>query len=346
MERRYRAVVVGAGRMGGTIDDEVEGHPTLVLPYSHGAAYAAMPEIELVGFADVAEEKARNLAARYGAPHAFADYRELIRRERPGIVSICTRPGNHAEIVEFAAANGVRAIYCEKPLCVSMEEADRIVAACEEFDVRFNLGTNRRFLPSYQRLREVIASGAIGDLQCVVANCRGKVLWSHTHTSDVLLMLAGDAEALFVQGCCDTPPEDFGDNQTDEDPSVTMGFVQFAGGVTGHLVPAAGWDFEVHGSAGFIRTLNDMACCRMWRVEGRWRVLEEVPFPTCEGTSAPVAIIRDLIHAMETGGDTLNPVRLARRSHEIMVGIVESHRREGARVPLPLENRSLAVGRW
>src|SRR5262245_38117344 len=98
MTTRYTAAVVGAGRMGGTIDDEVREHPGIVLPYSHGAAYAAMPEIRLIGFADVVLEKAEALARRYEAPHALADYRELIERERPGILSICTRPDTHAEI--------------------------------------------------------------------------------------------------------------------------------------------------------------------------------------------------------------------------------------------------------
>jgi predicted dehydrogenase len=330
--------------MGGTIDDEVHGHPTLVLPYSHGAAYAAMPEIELIGFADVAVEKARALAARYAAPGAYADYRELIEQQKPEIVSVCTRPGSHAEIVEFAAARGVRALYCEKPLCASMEEADRMVAACERHGVKFNLGTNRRFLPSYRTLREVVRSGAIGKLQSIVAHCAGRVLWSHTHTSDLLLMLNGDSEAELVQGFCDTPPEDFEDNRIEQDPDLRMGYVRFRNGVDAHVVSASGWDFDLHGSAGKIRTLNDMAACKLWSAEGKWRDLQEVPFPDYPHESAPLRIIRDLIQAMETGGETENGIRLARRSQEIMLAMVESHRQHGARVSLPLADRGLYVG--
>src|SRR3712207_4825862 len=142
-EKRYTAAVIGAGRMGGTIDDQLAGDPAAVLPFFHGAAYASLPEIVLLRFRDVALEKAEALAARYGAPVVYADYRELIDQERPEIVSVCTLPDSHAEIVEFAAAHGVRAIYCEKPLCCSMVEADRIVTACETHGVKFNLGTNR-----------------------------------------------------------------------------------------------------------------------------------------------------------------------------------------------------------
>lgn len=345
-EKRYTAAVIGAGRMGGTIDDELEGHPAALPPFSHGAAYASMPEIMLLGFADVALEKAEALAERCGAPVVYADYRELIDQERPEIVSVCTRPDTHAEIVEFAAGHGVRAIYCEKPLCASMMEADRIVAACEAHGVKFNLGTNRRFLPGYQGLREVIASRAIGDLQSIAANAVGRALWHHTHTSDTLLMLSGDPEVEFVQGTCDTDPADFDDNRTETDPVVRMGYVRFANGVNGYVTFAAGWDFDAHGTEGKIRTYNDMAACRMWKTEGRWGVLREQPFPEYPRDSPPVRIIRDLIRALETDCETLNGVRLARRSHEIIMGIVESHRQHGARVWLPLENRGLYVGRW
>src|SRR5690606_10682872 len=111
---------------------------------------------------------------------------------RPEIVSVCTRPGDRAEIIEFAVQAGARAIYCEKPLCASMEDADRIVAACEWAGVAFNMGTNRRFLPAYRRLRKEVAGGLLGELRCVTANCAGNVLWSHSHAADMLLMLAGD----------------------------------------------------------------------------------------------------------------------------------------------------------
>ena len=346
MSKKYSAAVVGAGRMGGTIDDEVVDHPTVVLPFSHGAAYAAMEGIDLIGFADVLVEKAETLAKRYAAPKVYPDYREMIERERPDIVSVCTRPGDRAEIIEFAAAHGVSAVYCEKPLAASMQEADRIVDVCESQGVKFNLGTNRRFLPSYHRLREVIASGVIGDLESITVNASSVVLWMHTHTSDLLMMLNGDAPVEFVQGYCEADPADFDDNRTEEDPYVNMGYVRFANGVNGYIVATTGYDLDVHCSKGKIRTFNDMEECKMWKSEGKRATQKEIPFPEYSHESAPVLIVRDLIQAIEEDGDTLNNVRQARRSQEIMMGIVESHRRNGERVTLPLENRSLYVGRW
>lgn len=349
--RRYRAVVLGAGRMGGTIDDEVRGHPHIRVPMSHGAAYALLPEIELAGFADPVLEKAEALAARYGAPLACADPVELLERARPEIVSVCTRPGGRVPLVEAAIAAGARALYLEKPLCASMAEADRIVTLCEAAGVAFNLGTNRRFLPEWRALRTAVAGGLLGELRCLVGTCAGNALWSHTHTTDLFLLLAGDPECREVRAVCSTPAEDFADNRTEGDPAVHLARFHFEGGVEATLVSAPGWDFELHGTLGRLRTINDLATACLWQrdPEDPWRLLREVPCPPALApgeTSAAVLLVRDLVRALETGAPTLNGVRLARRSHEMAMAMVESHRRGGTAVPLPLENRELYVGRW
>lgn len=102
--------MVGAGRIAGTIDDEVVDYPASTLPFSHAAGYSAIPEVELVAFADTDEAKARSLAQRYGVPGVYTDYREMIEREKPDIVSVATPCTSHAEISIFAAEHGARGI--------------------------------------------------------------------------------------------------------------------------------------------------------------------------------------------------------------------------------------------
>ena len=133
MTKTYRAALIGCGRMGATIDDEVRDHPLsyLWLPYSHAAAVVACDRTELVAVSDVDGEKAEAIRQRYEVPVCYADYKEMIKKEALDIVCIATRPATHAEMVVFAAENGVKGIYCEKPLCCSMAEADAMVAAVE-----------------------------------------------------------------------------------------------------------------------------------------------------------------------------------------------------------------------
>src|SRR5207247_4944901 len=126
--------------------------------------------------------------SRYDVPRGYTDYREMIAAERPDLVCIATRPGPHAETTQLTAAQGVRAIYCEKALCCSMAEADAMVDACERFGVAFNYGTQRRYIPLFRRVRELIQSGGVGRPQVVVAHCgAGAALWTHTHTTDMLM---------------------------------------------------------------------------------------------------------------------------------------------------------------
>jgi predicted dehydrogenase len=347
MVKKYKLCLIGCGRMGATIDDEVKDRPDshLYLPYSHAAAIRALEEAEFVGLSDVVADKVEAIRRRYSVLRGYTDYREMIEKERPDVVCIATRPVTHRELVVHAAEQGVKGIYCEKPLCCSMEEADAMVEACDRRGVRFNYGTQRRYMDPYLKVRELTRAGEIGNVSAVVASCGvGAALWSHTHTADMLLFLADDAEVDYVQGVANVDAADFADNRVDGDPGIPMGYVRFKSGVHAYLTAGTGYEFEVSGSKGKLRTLNNGSGARHWRAN-RWGLLEEAPFPEWQRASGTVAGIRDVIQAIEAGRETQGNIRLARRSQEIIMGFVESERLSGARVKFPMENRGLYIGK-
>ena len=128
----YRAAVIGLGRMGSTFDDEIEWGGSIFLPYCHGPSYHAHPEVELVAGADPHDEQRAIFGRRWGleAGHLYADYREMLAEERPDLVSVCTTARVRHRIVVDCAAAGVRAIWAEKPLALTLAEADDMVDAC------------------------------------------------------------------------------------------------------------------------------------------------------------------------------------------------------------------------
>jgi predicted dehydrogenase len=346
MPATYMACLIGCGRMGTTIDDEVRDRPDSFrwLPYSHAAACVAVERLALVAVADVVAEKVAAARARYGVPRGYAGYREMILEERPDLVCVATRPATHTETVRFAAEHGVRAIYCEKPLCCSMAEADALVEACERNGVRFNYGTQRRYMPFYRKLRELIDGGGIGRPQAVIACCGlGAALWTHTHTADMLLYLAGDADVEYVQGTIQARDEEWDGDRLTIDPAIPMGYARFVNGIHGYLVAGSGEEFEVVGSEGSLRTLNDGLGVRWRRVRPTWGLLEEEPFPETPRESGTVNGLRELVAALDGGSDTTGGVRRARAGQEILFGIVASHWQGGARVPLPLAQREWAI---
>ena len=345
MAREYRAAIVGCGRIAGSIDDEVRDYSRIIFPYSHAGTYQACGRTRLVAAADVVEDKLREFRARWDIPQGYTDYREMIERERPEIISVTTRPATHREIVVFAAEHGVKGIWCEKPLCCSMAEADAMVEACEKHGVAFNLGANRRYGPLYRRLRALIEEGVVGELRAIVSYGASSALWGHTHTSDLLLMLAGDPAVDYVQGTVGAEVDDYADNRVDVDPVVHSAYVRFATGVHGYLLATIGYDWEVTGSTGKLRALNDGGTIELRQQTGKWKQLEPQAPPDLPDGSGALACLEDLVEALETGRETLGPIELARRSQELVLAIVASHGRGGARVPLPLDNRALYVGK-
>ena len=348
MSRQWRACLIGCGRMGATIDDEVRDRPHshLWLPYSHAAGYAAVESTTLVAVADAVAEKAEAIRQRYDVPCCYTDYREMIEKEQPEIVSVATRPKPYAEIVVFAAEHGVKGIYCDKPLCCSMEEADRMVEACERNGVRFNYGTQRRYAPLYRKIRELIEAGELGETQAVIAHCGiSSAFWGLSHAADMLLFLAGDGEIDFVQGTIVVDEAAWDRDQLNADPAIASGYVRFQNGVHAYLTASSGYEFEVSGTNGKIRTLSNGKGAQWRQIRGQWRDLEEVPFPEAPIESGTMHLIQDLVESLETGRETQGPIQLARRSIEMLFGIIESSRQDGRRVPLPLTNRGLYVAR-
>ena len=131
-EAKYRVGIIGGGRMG----------------THHGRAYALHPMIEVVAVADTDEENRQLFAQRFGA-RPYVDYEEMLAVEKPDITGAILPVKEHADAVVAAAAAGVRAVFCEKPMTALLADADRMVAACQERGAIFAAGVVPRNYPEY-----------------------------------------------------------------------------------------------------------------------------------------------------------------------------------------------------
>lgn len=345
MSTTYRVGIVGCGRMGGSIDDEVLDYPACILPYSHAAAYTSLPNTTIVAAADISETALERFCTRWSVPKRYTDYREMIEQERPDIVSVTTHGITHAEITIFAAEHGAKGIYCEKAMCSSMVEADRMVEACERNGVAFNIGTLRRYHPGYEMARRLIEEERIGEPKAAIAMNRGTLLHTHSHTFDTMCYLLGDPEVEYVQGRLEPGDYDITQNRFDVDP-VGVGYIRFKNGLDAHVVGAPGfYEFTVLGTKGEIRVMNNGIDwgLRVKEEGQKWHIFKEGPFPAFEQKSPTVRCVEDLIGAMETGRRSLGNVHIARAVQEIALGFAESHRQGGARIPMPLQNKELYI---
>jgi UDP-N-acetyl-2-amino-2-deoxyglucuronate dehydrogenase len=129
--------------------------------HAWGIRSLAADGVSLIGVADRDEPRAGDLAARFGASMTTPDYRELLANDAIDAVSICLPDHMHHEVT-IAAAEAGKHILCEKPLSLTVDEADDMLMACERNGVQLGLVMNHRYAPGNILARRAVASGALG----------------------------------------------------------------------------------------------------------------------------------------------------------------------------------------
>ena len=213
----YRAALIGCGRMRAFIDNE----GTTPHAFSHAAGYLACSRTELVALSDPRAEVMDRAGERYGvAPeHRYRDYREMLEHERPDIVSVATQPEQRAAIVIDACEHGARAIYAEKPMAASLEQADAMVAAVERHGVAFNMGTNRRWETPYDTMKELIHGGRYGRLLSMTIHQGAGLFNMGSHAFDLFLWLNDDQPVEWVQFYLTSGGDDLAGGRLQRDPN-------------------------------------------------------------------------------------------------------------------------------
>lgn len=346
-DRIYRVGIIGCGRIASTIDDEVDfsNYQIIRAPMCHAGAYVEVPRTEIVAAADVIEEKLQDFGQRWGVTNLYADYEEMLAKEDLDIVSIGTRPQHHADITVKVAEAGVKGILCDKPLTVSMAEADRMVEVCEKHGVNTVTNHSRFWHPAYLKAKELLDKGAIGELRTITTQAGGGLLNMGTHLFHLMRLYAGDVAWVSA-----TVP-----NQTGGD-DAGIATIMFESGVTGLVdsVNSLGFGLTLFGTEGLIIASDNWDGFRLFKYEeqpttkrsGRDKLVEE-PFPLPQGKwSTMVGAVNDMVALldgellMETYG---NGVREGAATTEMGIAFHESHRQDGARVDLPLANRDLQI---
>jgi myo-inositol 2-dehydrogenase/D-chiro-inositol 1-dehydrogenase len=141
-----RIVVLGTGRIGTM-------HANMLARQVPGAS--------LAGVFDVVAENADRVAAELGCPSA-SSLEDALALDAEA-VAICTSTDTHIDVM-VAAARAEKAIFCEKPLSLDLDQVDQGLAAVDAAGVALQVGFNRRFDPSHKAVADAVANGAIGDV--------------------------------------------------------------------------------------------------------------------------------------------------------------------------------------
>jgi len=343
--RTYRVGIIGLGRMGSTICDEVVGYEAFKLPYSIAGACKESPRLELACGCDLLPEKREAFTERWGCRAVYEDHSQMIEHEGPDMVAICTKGENHAELAVSVANAGVPMVYLEKAMACSMTEADAVKEACHANGTVLNTGVLRRFGDHYQAVRRLIEEGRIGEPRAVVQMSGGTLLHSHIHAVDLALFLLGDPQAARVRG--ELRPRDLNivNNRLDHDPPAVYQ-IEFEDGTEAWNVPHGSYDVDIIGADGMISIMNNGMDFSWRRPAGparKWPRFRQEPLDISLRKSATVACLEDLVEAYESGRPSLNNVDVAHQATEICFAVAESHRQDGRWIELPFADRDLYV---
>jgi predicted dehydrogenase len=352
----YRLAILGLGRMGSTIDEEVVGYPAVPRPFSVAACCGNVSDgleplcegsnrFELVAGADLVTEKRAAFSDRWGVSAVYEDFGRMIEEQAPDLVAICTKGENHAELATAVADFGVKMIYLEKAIACSMTEADQVLAACQANGTLMNTGVMRRFNNHYTVVRDAILAGKIGEPKAAVHYAASSLMHGHIHSMDTLSYLLGDPEIARVKGELNLSDGEFENKRLAYDPRGTYQMT-FENGVDTWTVPAGQWEFEVLGSEGTIRSTNNGvgADLRISQGDGvkrpQWAPVE---FPMPDARSATVTCLEDLADSLEEGRPPLGNIEVTHHLTEACLAVAQSHIEGNRWVEVPGVDRDIYV---
>jgi predicted dehydrogenase len=122
--------------------------------------------LEIVGLCDLVIEKAKQHIIDFklsDISHIYEDYKVMIEKEKPQLIAIATESGNHAEIAKYCVKRGINLII-EKPIALSLSDADEIIKLSKEHDVIVSACHQNRFNKSIQKIREAVEENRFGKM--------------------------------------------------------------------------------------------------------------------------------------------------------------------------------------
>ena len=143
---KLNLAIIGTGRMGSVHVRNVARQ---------------IPEVNLVAICDIRLDVAQAVANECGIQRIVQDYHVLLDDKNIDAVLIATSTNTHACIIKDAARAG-KHIFCEKPIALDLNEIDEAMAEVEKAGVKLQIGFNRRFDKSFQKVHEIVHSGELG----------------------------------------------------------------------------------------------------------------------------------------------------------------------------------------
>ena len=164
----YRVVIVGMGKRGA----------------HHGTAFHANPKFKVVGICDIDKARLEAAAAKLGNPEISTDAAGLSKKLKPDLFCFCTLPNLRLDFIKMGVDSGAKLIAFEKPVAMSSAEGMKIKETLDRGGVKAVVSHQHRYGEHYKKVKDVIASGALGRVHTVYGTATGWAAHMLSHLID------------------------------------------------------------------------------------------------------------------------------------------------------------------
>jgi UDP-N-acetylglucosamine 3-dehydrogenase len=325
----YKAAVIGCGGIS----------------RFHTRGYLANPGVQVVGASDPSDEARKRYSEEFGIETLFADAEQMLDSLKPNLVSICTPNPTHAPLATMAAKKGAKGIVCEKPMAMTLPEADAMIEACEKAGTRLIVSHQRRLEQSFMVAKALLDSGAIGKLLRMEASIGDWDLMSWgTHWLDIFRFYNDDqpTDWVFGQVQVSEPKRAFG-HDVERSGFAKLKYTNGVEAVYQGGDVARGMSNRLFGTEGVIEV---EPCCpegiggpiRLLNADsGGWRIID---IPAEDHILQPfVREMATFVECLKSGAPHPLDASSAREALAQIIGIFESSRsRQVVRFPIHIED--------
>lgn len=362
-DKKYRACIIGDTEHGGY------GHDVHLV-------WGVRDDVAVVGLADPNEAGRVKHGKEANAQNLYADWREMLEKEKPDLVAVAPRWSvNHKEYLLACADIGAHG-FMEKPLCVDLAEADEMISAIEAKNLKWTIGFNFRVTQIIQYLKKAIYEDKLIGSPLEI-RARGKednraggedLIVLGCHVFDIMIWLFGMPTWCSSDITWNGRPATPADVMEASEPlgpvvgnrlHAAYGFAKGVPGTFGSMksrdASGSRWGIDICGADGMISVRMDVIPEVLLLRDKSWTGLNGAQWEPLPGAPKQVMqdehleryapIINDLIASIEE--DRMPEVSLqdGRNTQEMIQGVFEAYTK-GMTVELPLKNRTHPLTRW
>ncbi len=190
---KTKAIIIGCGNIGCGLDNFSPGFVS-----THLSAYKNNENVSLVGVCDLDLKKAREISEKNNIPFYSDNLIEIMGKTNPDVVSICVPDESHygvfKKVVNFKCVKG---IWCEKPIAVTLEQAEEMLATCNKKNIKLLINYYRRYDQFYKTIKKNLKN-LVGEVQCVSGYYSGGIVTNGSHLIDLLCYFFGPCKSVYA----------------------------------------------------------------------------------------------------------------------------------------------------